>query len=97
MIKISGSSDDLIEVLLSLDGKPTIEDEYDSYQKDTLFRFADGTKLRMTYLNGTWRAIIEEAGTEMITIAPLVHNDDWYSDEFTIMTDVIMGRWKEDK
>lgn len=95
MIKVYGSSDDLIEVTIRKNGGKLIEEEYDSYDKDSLFRFDDGTKLRMTYQHGTWRAKIEETGTARVAIEPLIENDDWYSDLFTIETDVIQARWKE--
>ena len=95
MIKISGSSDDLIEVMICKDGEEIIEEEYGSYDSDMMFEFDDGTRLRMTYSHGKWRAVVEKAGTALITINPLVNNDDWYSDDFSIMTDVIENRWKE--
>lgn len=95
MIKVCGSSDDLIEITIRKNSGKLVEEEYDSYEKDTLFRFDDGTKLRMTYQHGTWRALVEETGTAKIAIDPLIRNDDWYSDLFTIETDVIQARWKE--
>lgn len=95
MINVYGSSEDLIEVTISKKGGKLIEEEYDNYGKDALFRFDDGTKLRMTYQHGTWRAAVEEIGTAKISIEPLVENDNWYSDLFTIETDVIQARWKE--
>ena len=96
MIKISGYSDDLIEVVAKRDGHELYEEEYDSYDKDTVFEFDDGTQLRMTYQHGTWRAKVEKTGTAQIAIEPLIHNNDWYSDLFTIETDGILKQWRED-
>lgn len=94
MIKVSGYSDDLIEIELVEDGKTVWEEEYDSYGKDTLFKFDDGTKLRMTY-NGAWQAVVEKEGTAKHTIEKLIQNDDYYSDLFTIETDKIINVRKE--
>lgn len=94
MIKVFGHSDDLIEVVIKKDNN-MIEEEYDSFEKDMLFAFDDGTKLRMTYQHGTWRAKVETCGTAYVAIEPLINNDDWYSDLFTIETDVIKNRWRE--
>ena len=96
MIKISGSSDDLIEVTIRNPARKELtEDEFDSFGKSTVFKFDDGTKMRMVYKYGTWMAEILERGTAMISIEPLVNNDDWYSDLFTIETDIISSHWKE--
>ena len=99
MIKVSGYSDDLIDVTIRIpeEGWQFNEQEYDCFDKDMLFRFDDGTKLRMTYQYGTWRALIEESGTAQISIEPLINNDDWYSDLFTIETNRILKYWKEPK
>ena len=94
MIKVSGYSDDIIEVTINKNGK-LIEEEFDSYDKDTLFQFDDGTKLRMTYEHGIWRAHIETGGTAPASVEPLITNDDYYSDLFTIETDIIQTMWKE--
>lgn len=95
MIKVCGSSDDLIEVTVRKNDGELIEEEFDSYDKDTLLKFDDGTKLRMTYQHGTWRAKIEETGTARIAVEPLIDKDDWYSDLFTIETNLIQAQWKE--
>ena len=94
MIKVSGYSDDIIEIERIVDGKTVWEEEYDSYDMDTLFRFDDGTKLRMTY-NGSWQAVVEERGAAGHSIEKLERNGDYYSDLFTIHTDIILAHWKE--
>lgn len=94
MIKVSGYSDDIIEIERIVEGKTVWEEEYDSYDRDTLFRFDDGTKLRMTY-NGSWQAVVEERGTAGHSIEKLESNGDYYSDLFTIHTDIIQAHWKE--
>lgn len=94
MINISGYSDDIIEVAIRNDDGELTEEEYDSYDKDTLFEFDDGTRLRMTY-RGTWMAILEERGTAQVRIEPLVKNDDYYSDLFVIDTKGIQSIRKE--
>lgn len=95
MIKVSGSSDDLIEVWIKRPDGKIIEEEYGSFEKDTLFKFDDGTKLRMRYEHGTWRAHLEEGGTAPASVEPLINNDDYYSDLFTIETDIIQAIWRE--
>ena len=95
MIKISGSSNDRIEVVIYKGGVEIIEEEYYSYNSDMLFKFDDGTKMRMTYSHGTWRAVVEKVGTALIMINPLLKYDEWYSDDFSIVTDVIESRWNE--
>lgn len=94
MIKVSGYSDDIVEIEREEDGKQLWEEEYDSYDRDTLFRFDDGTTLRMTY-NGAWQAVVEEKGTALHTVEKLVQDGDYYSDLFTIWTDKVEKRWKE--
>lgn len=94
MIKVSGWSDDLIEIERVENGKTVWEEEFDSYGKDTLFKFDDGTKLRMTY-NGAWQAVVEESGTAGHSIEKLESNGDYYSDLFTIHTDIVQNHWKE--
>ena len=79
MIKVCGYSDDLIEVVVKRDDHELYEEEYDSYNKDTVFEFDDGTQLRMTDQHGTWRAKVEKNGTAPIAIEPLIHNNDWSS------------------
>lgn len=73
MIKVSGYSDDIIEIERIVEGKTVWEEEYDSYDRDTLFLFDDGTKLRMTY-NGSWQAVVEERGTAGHSIEKLESN-----------------------
>ena len=94
MIKISGYSDDVIVVEHIIGNKTAEEDEFDSYDKDTLFEFDDGTVLRMHY-DGTWKAITEKRGPAFSNTTALVNEDDYYSDEFSIDTNVIKKRWKE--
>ena len=94
MIRVSGYSDDIVVIEREEDGKQLWEEEYDSYDRDTLFRFGDGTKIRVTY-NGAWQIVVEEKGTALHTIEKLVDNGDYYSDLFTILTDVVQSHWKE--
>ena len=95
MIRISGYSDDLIEVERIRDGKVDLEEEFNCFEHDMFFKFDDGTQLRMTYKGGTWRAIIEIKGTAKSTVVPLWNGDDYYSDCATIETDIIQAHWKE--
>ena len=94
MIKVSGYSDDIVVVEQEEDGKQLWEEEYDSYDRDTLFKFDDGTKIRVTY-NGAWQVVVEEKGTALHTVEKLVQDGDYYSDLFTIWTDVVQSHWKE--
>ena len=96
MIKVSGYSDDLIEITTRENGV-TVDQEFDSYDADTLVETNDGTKVRMSYRHGTWRALIEATGTAQIAVEPLINNDDWYSDMVTIEADSITSVWKEQK
>ena len=85
MIKVSGYSDDVVEI----EGVKNYPDnEIDAYDQDVIIHFCDNTVLRMTY-DGTWKAIVENQGTAKHTIEKLVKNDDYYSDLFTIETDWI--------
>lgn len=93
MVKISGYSDDLVEI----EGDKYLDNEIDSYDKDTLFAFSDGTVLRMTYGEpcGTWRAVVERKGSADYSIDKLIDNDDYYSDLFA--TEASIDRvWQED-
>ena len=94
MIKVSGYSDDIVVIEREEDGEQLWEEEYDSYDMDTLLRFGDGTKIRVTY-NGAWQIAVEENGTALHTIEKLVQDGDYYSDLFTIWTDAVAERWKE--
>ena len=94
MIKVSGYSDDIVEIVRTDEEKTVWEEEYDSYDQDTFFRFDDGTVLRMHY-DGAWKAYVTEAGTAHHMIMPMINNDDYYSDMFTIDTDIIHAHWKE--
>ena len=91
MIIIEGYSDDLIEVAYVQSGN---EDEFDSYGKDTLLLFDDGTQLRMHY-DGAWKAIVEVEGKAPYTVTQIIDNGDYYTDKFIILTDKIVKRWKE--
>ena len=94
MIKVSGYSDDIVEISRTNEEETVWEEEFDSYDMDTLFRFDDGTLLRMHY-EGAWKAYVQEAGTAHHMIMPLIAGDDYYSDLFTINTDIIQAHWKE--
>lgn len=96
MVKISGYSDDLIEVITKENGK-WVDQEFDSFDSDTLIELNDGTRIRMSYRHGTWRALIEATGTAQIAIEPLFRNDDWYSDLVTVEAESIKSIWKEKK
>lgn len=86
MIKVSGYSDDVVEI----EGATLRDDEIDAYDQDVIIYFSDGTILRMTY-DGAWKAVIEKEGTAKHTIEKLIDNDDYYSDLFTIDTDQIVN------
>lgn len=96
MVKISGYSDDIIEVTTKENGE-WVDQEFDSFDYDTLIELNDGTRIRMSYRHGTWRALIEATGTAQIAIEPLFRNDDWYSDLVTVETENIKSVWKEKK
>ena len=93
MIKVSGYSDDLVEIEGALYW-PGENDEIDAYDQDVIIYFRDGTILRMTY-DGAWKAVVEKEGTAKYTIEKLIQNDDYYSDLFTIETDKIINVRKE--
>ena len=91
MIKVSGYSDDVVEIE---GGTQWWNDEIDAYDQDVIIYFRDGTILRMTY-DGAWKAVVEKEGTAKHTIEKLIQNDDYYSDLFTIETDKIINVRKE--
>lgn len=90
---ISGYSDDIVEVAVKDEGCNLVEEEYDSYDQDTLFEFEDGTRLRMTY-RGAWMTVLEKRGTAKVRIEPLVKNDDWYTD-LVVVEARVKNMWKE--
>lgn len=90
MIKVSGYSDDVVEI----EGATQWDDEIDAYAQDVIIYFCDGTILRMTY-DGAWKAVVEKEGTAKHTIEKLIRNNDYYSDLFTIETDKIVNVRKE--
>ena len=92
-VNISGYSDDIVGVTIKNDDGELFEEEYDSYDMDTLFEFEDGTRLRMTY-RGAWMALLEKRGTARVRVEPLVKNDDYYSD-LVIVEAGIKKQWKE--
>ena len=94
MIKVSGYSDDIVVIEREEDGKQLWEEEYDSYDREMMFLFDDGTIIRVTY-NGAWQIVVEEKGTALHTVEKLVQDGDYYSDLFTIWTDTVAERWKE--
>ena len=75
MIKVSGHSDDLIEI------EGDWEDEIGSFCADTKIIFNDGTELLMHY-DGAWKAKVLKAGTCAYVITHLVKDGDYYSDLF---------------
>ena len=75
MIKVSGYSDDIIEI----DGD--YRDEIGSFRLDTKITFGDGTELLMHY-DGAWRAKVLRAGSGAYAITRLEKNGDYYSDLF---------------
>lgn len=75
MIKVSGHSDDLIEI------EGDWEDEIGSFCADTKIIFDDGTELLMHY-DGAWRAKVLRAGSGAYAITRLEKNGDYYSDLF---------------
>lgn len=82
-----------MEISRTDEEKTVWEEEYDSYDQDTFFRFDDGTVLRMHY-DGAWKAYVQETGTAHHMIMPMIDNGDYYSDMFTIDTDIIQAHWK---
>ena len=90
MIKVSGYSDDVVEI----EGATQRDDEIDAYDQDVIIYFRDGTILRMIY-DGAWKAVVEKEGKAKHTIEKLIQNDDYYSDLFTIETDKIINIRKE--
>lgn len=90
MIKVSGYSDDLVEI----EGCTQWNDEIDAFDQDVIIYFRDGTILRMTY-DGAWKAVVEQRGTAKHTIEKLIRDDDYYSDQFTIETDKIINVRRE--
>lgn len=61
-VKISGASDDLIE----LDGD--IVEEYDSYDTPTYLAFSEGTVVKLQYCEtGIWRVTVEREGAATAT------------------------------
>ena len=95
-ICVSGYSDDVVEVTIvnESNGKTILDDEYGSYDMDTLFLFDDGTELRMHY-DGAWKAIVEKTGTAVHTVEQLIERDDYYSDLFTVYAKRILRKWEE--
>ena len=86
MIKVSGYSDDVVEI----EGATVWDDEIDAYDQGVIIYFRDGTILRMSY-DGAWKAVVEKEGTAKHTVEKLIQNDDYYSDLFTIETDKIIN------
>lgn len=83
MIKVSGYSDDLIEI------EGDCEDEIGSFHLDTKIIFDDGTELLMHY-DGAWKAKVLRAGSSRIVITHLVKNGDYYSDLFEIYANKVV-------
>lgn len=88
MIKVSGYSDDMVEIEGAIYW-PGKNEEIDAYDQDVIIYFNDGTILRMHY-DGAWKAVVEKKGTAKHTIEKLIQNDDYYSDLFTIEIDKII-------
>lgn len=85
MIKVSGHSDDIIEI------EGDYSDEIGSFRLDTKIIFDDGTELLMHYdENGTWKAKVLRAGSGTHSITRLVNNGDYYSDLFEIAAEKIV-------
>lgn len=88
MIKVSGCSDDLIEI------EGDWEDEIGSYDMDTEITFDDGTVLLMRYGQddeGSWRVKVLKKGSAAYTIEKLIDNGDYYSDLFSTEAESIIG------
>ena len=86
MIKVSGHSDDLIEI------EGDWEDEIGSFCADTKIIFDDGTELLMHYdENGTWKAKVLRAGTGAHVITRMENNGDYTSDLFEIDAEKVTG------
>jgi hypothetical protein len=79
MIKVSGASDDLIEI----DGD--ISEEFNPRERDELLAFSNGVLLRINYSkSGVWR-IQPITKTECVEIVPAPEDDENnYSDVATI-------------
>ncbi len=87
MIRISGYSDDLVEI------SGDVEDEIGAYDQDVRIWLDDGTVIRMTYNdNGTWVGVIEQVGIKTVKMKRLIDGDDFYSEELT--TDAGFVRWE---
>ena len=89
MIRLSGASDDLVEI----DGDEV--DEIDAYDQDVIFWFNDGSIIRMTYGSdddAAWHGKIELQGMSGITVRKLIVRDDYYSDELSIDAKIV--RWE---
>ena len=89
MIRISGYSDDLVEI------SGVVEDEIGAYDQDVRIWLDDGTVIRMTYgsdEDAAWHGIIEIHGSKPVTTRKLITYDDYYSDELTIDAGII--RWE---
>ena len=86
MIKVSGYSDDIIEI------EGDWEDEIGSFRLDTKITFDDGTELLMHYdENGAWKAKVLKAGTAAHVITSMVNHGDYYSDLFEIDAEKVTG------
>ncbi len=87
MIKISGCSDDLVEI------EGDREVEIGAFDKDVLIYLNDGTRIRMTYGDdGAWHGIVEVHGMCGVAIKKLIDRDDYYSDELTV--DAVPTGWQ---
>lgn len=88
MIKIHGSSDDLVEIY----GSSYQEDEIGCWEKDVRIRFLDGTIIRIGYPKdgkAIWWIEVEKQGTAKQTLTSCDNEDSTcYSDIFEIDSEI---------
>ena len=87
MIKISGYSDDLIEI------EGAVNEEIDSFCVDTYIECEDGTVVRMSYIGGIWKAFVTK-GTADVSVTRLKdRSGDDYTDEVVVNVNAIKCWW----
>lgn len=88
MVKIYGSSDDLVEI----ENSGYKEDEIGCYDRDVRIRFLDGTVIRIGYSKpelAVWYIVVEKKGTATQTLTICDDEEaEIYSDIFEIDSEI---------
>ena len=87
MIKISGYSDDLIEI------EGAVNEEIDSFDKDTYIECEDDTIVRMSYINGIWKAFVSKGTADALVTRLKDRDGDDYTDEVVVNVNAIKRWW----